>query len=142
MHDHGRAPFDDYCNIVGPRALVARRDSFSLSILLVRLSRCSSHFTHSNLSHVGTSVEVRHIAIDLIGPWTTSTNVNYSIDGSQLGVKQRKSTNQTDYLYDQFLFRIDGLSDVEHTLRVDVHRPGVLLVGLVGNRVGGAKVPF
>ena len=94
------------------------------------------------MSHVGTSVEARYIAIDLIGPWTTNTNVRYSIDGRLLNVTQRESTNQTDYLYDQLLFRIDGLSNVGHTLRVDIQQPGVLLVGLVGSRAGGAKGTF
>lgn len=109
--------------------------SFSLSPSLVSLPRRSSHFIHSNLSHTGTSIEVRHIAIDLIVPWTTNTNISYSIDGSPLGVTQRKSTNQTTYLYDQLLFRIEGLSNKAHTLRVDLQRPGVLLVGLVSNNI-------
>ena len=74
--------------------------------------------------------------------WTTDTNVSYSIDGGPLNVTQRKSTNQTNYLYDQVLFRIDGLSNIEHVLRVDLRRPGVLLVGLVGNRAEGSKLPF
>ena len=103
---------------------------------------CRSLFTLSNLSHIGTSVEVRYTAIDLIGPWTTNTNVSYSIDGIPRGETQRKSTNQTDYLYNQILFRIDGLPDVEHALRVDVQMPGVLLVGLFGDRLGGPKEHF
>jgi len=76
---------------------------------------------------IGTSVEVRYIAIDLIGPWTTNTNATYSMDGIQRGVTERKSTNQTDYLYDQTLLKLDGLLDVQHTLRVDIQQPGVLL---------------
>jgi len=83
--------------------------------------------------HVGTSVEVFYIAIDLIGPWTTNTNVSYAIDGIQRNVTQRESTNQTDYLYNQSLFRLDGLTNVQHTVRVDIERPGVLLVRLLGN---------
>ena len=57
---------------------------------------------------------------------------------------QRESTNQTDYLYNQSLFRLDGLTNVQHTLRVDIELPGVLLVRLLGNRMRGAKVvlPF
>ena len=108
---------------------------------MVSLPRRSSYFAHSNVPHVGTSIEARYIAIDLIGPWTTDTNVSYSIDGGPSNVTQRKSENQTDYLYDQLLFRIDGLSNQAHTLRVDIQQPGVLLVGtgLVGNRAGGAK---
>lgn len=57
-------------------------------------------------------------------------------------MKQRASTNRTDYLYDQLLFRIDGLSNVEHTLRVDIQQPGVLLVSLVCNRAEGTEVPI
>jgi len=94
------------------------------------------------MSHVGTSVEARYTAIDHTRIRTTNTNVGYSIDGGPLSVTQRNSTNQTDFLYDQSLLRIDGLSNVEHTLLVTIQPPGVLLVGLVGNRAGGSKVPF
>jgi hypothetical protein len=87
-------------------------------------------------------VEVRYTAIDLIGPWTTNTNVTYSLDGAQPGVKVRESTNQTDYLYNQELLRLEGLANKEHILRVDIQRPGVLLVRLFGNRAGGAKGVF
>jgi len=92
--------------------------------------------------HIGTSVEVRHIAIDLVNDWTTNTNVSYSIDSTPRGVVQRNPANQTDYLYNQILFQVDGLPNVEHTLRVDLQRPGVLLVRLLGNWAGGAKVGF
>lgn len=87
-------------------------------------------------------MEVRYTAIDLIGPWTTNTNVAYSIDGTQPGVKVRESTNQTDYLYNQELLRLEGLPNKEHILRVDIQRPGVLLVRFFGNRGGGAKGVF
>jgi hypothetical protein len=50
--------------------------------------------------------------------------------------------NQTDYLYNRSLFRVDGLPNVEHVLRVDIQMPGVLLVRLFRNRVGGSKMDF
>lgn len=129
--------------IVGRRALIAWTKFSSLSTSLVSFPRRSSYFTHFNLSYVGTSIEARYIAIDLIGPWTTNTNVTYSIDGGAANMTQRASTNITDYLYDQLLFRIDGLPNVEHTLRVDIQQPGVLLVSLVCNRAEGTEVyPF
>ncbi len=140
--DHVRASFADHRIVVERRAPIGWTRSFSLSFLLVSLSRRSSLFILSNLSNVGTSVEVRYTAIDLIGPWTTNTNVSYSIDGITRGEKQRKSTNQTDYLYNQLLFQIDGLPNVEHTLRVDLQMPGVLLVRPFGNRAGGSKGGF
>lgn len=99
-----------------------------------------SHLHLSDLFHVGTSVEARYIAIDLIALWTTNTNVSYSIDGISRGVVERRSTGQTEYLYDQVLFRLEGLTNVEHTLRVDIERSGVLLVRLLSNRIEGAKV--
>lgn len=124
------------------RALIDWTRSFSLLLSLVSLPQRSSLFILFNLSNVGTSVEVRYTAIDLIGNWTTNTNVSYSIDGITRGEKQRQSTNQTDYLYNQLLFQIDGLPNVEHTLRVHVQMPGVLLVRLFGNQAGGSKRGF
>ena len=123
------------------RALIGWTRSFLLSFSLVSTSSSTlapfSFFPI--LSNVGTSVEARYTAIDLIGPWTTNTNVSYSIDGIPRGEKQRISTNQTDYLYNQLLFQIDGLPNIEHTLRVDVQMPGVLLVRPFRNRAGGPK---
>ena len=140
--DHVRLLFADYCTLVERRALIGWTRSFSLSFSLVSTSSptlARSLFILSNLSNVGTSVEVHYTAIDLIGPWTTNTNVSYAIDGIPRGEKQRASTNQTDYLYNQLLFRIDGLPNIKHTLRVDVQMPGVLLVRPFGNRAGGSK---
>ena len=124
------------------RAPIGWTRSSLLSSSLVSLPQRSSLFALFNLSNVGTSVEVRHTAIDLIALWTTSTNVSYSIDGITLGEKQRKSTGQTDYLYHQLLFQVDGLPNEDHTLRVDVQNPGVLLVRLFRNRAGGSKGDF
>jgi hypothetical protein len=70
---------------------------------------------------------VRYIAIDIIALWTTNTNVTYSLDGIQ-GVTQYEPTNRTDYLYDQVLMQRDGLENGQHTLQVNIQRPGVLLV--------------
>ena len=130
------------CILVERRAPIGWTRSSLLSFSLVSLPQRSSLFVLFNLSNVGTSVEVRHTAIDLIALWTTNTNVSYSIDGVTRGEKQRKSTNQTDYLYNQLLFQVDGLPNVDHTLRVDVQRPGVLLVRLFRNRAGGSKGGF
>jgi hypothetical protein len=94
------------------------------------------------MSHVGISVEVWYTAIDIISGWTTNTNVSYSIDGVPRGAKQYDPRSQTEYIYDQLLFRIDGLPNIEHTLRVDVQLSGVLLVRLFGNWAGGPKLDF
>jgi hypothetical protein len=94
------------------------------------------------MSHVGICVEVWYTGIDIIRNWTTNTNVSYSIDGAPRGVKEYKPTNLTDYIYDQLLLRVDGLPNIEHTLRVDVQLSGVLLVRLFGNWVGGSKLDF
>jgi len=56
------------------------------------------------------------------------TNVEYSIDGVYRGTASYSPTNATDYLYNQSLFRINDLTNAEHTLHVDLLNPSMLLV--------------
>jgi hypothetical protein len=74
-------------------------------------------------------VEVRYIAVDIIRDgFVTNTNVNYSIDGVPLGTAVREPASRNSYVYNQPLFNITGLTNVEHTLWVDLLTPSVLLV--------------
>jgi hypothetical protein len=77
----------------------------------------------------GTSVEVRYIAVDIIRTgFVTNTNVSYSIDGVPRGTAIRNPENRNSYVYDQSLFNVTGLPNVEHTLWVGLSPPSVLLV--------------
>jgi hypothetical protein len=78
----------------------------------------------------GTAVEAHYIAIDSVSFWTANTHVEYSIDGAQTGSASREPINQADYFYNQTLFRISGLEDTRHTLKVEVRKPSVLLVSV------------
>jgi hypothetical protein len=78
----------------------------------------------------GTAVEAHYIAIDSVSFWTTNTHVEYSIDGAQTGSASREPINQADYFYNQTLFRISGLEDTRHTLKVELRKPSVLLVSV------------
>lgn len=78
----------------------------------------------------GTAVEVHYIAIDFVSSWTANTHVEYSIDGTKSGSASRDPINQADYFYDQTLFRISGLEDTEHILKVELRTPSVLLVSV------------
>ena len=80
------------------------------------------------LNYPGTAVETHYIAIDLVSSWTTNTGVEYSIEGAQNGSAIWEPRNQSDYVYNQTLFRISGLENTEHTLRVELLQPSVLLV--------------
>ncbi len=55
----------------------------------------------------------------------------YSIDGARSGSASREPINQADYLYNQTLFRISGLEDTKHILKVGLRKPSVLLVGIL-----------
>jgi hypothetical protein len=82
-------------------------------------------------STIGISIEAIYIPIDIIETafvFTTGTNVSYSIDGVQRGTAVRNPANRNAYIYNQSLFSISGLTNVEHTLRVDLLKPSVLLV--------------
>ena len=68
--------------------------------------------------------------MDSVSSWTTNTDVEISIDGVQSGSASRDPMNQADYFYDQTLFRISGLEDTEHVLRVELRKPSVLLVSI------------
>ena len=77
------------------------------------------------------SVEARYIALDIIETafvFTTGTNISYSIDGVQRGTTVRNPANLNTYAYNQILFNVTGLTNTEHTLRVDLLKPSVLLV--------------
>ena len=77
----------------------------------------------------GTSVDVRYIAVDIIRTgFVTNTNVSYSIDGVPRGTAVRNPENRNSYVYDQSLFNVTGLANVEHTLWVDLSPPSALLV--------------
>lgn len=60
--------------------------------------------------------------------FTTGTNVSYSIDGIQRGTSVRNPANRGAYVYNQSLFSVEGLTNVEHTLRVDLLNPSNLMV--------------
>ena len=77
----------------------------------------------------GTSVEARYIDIALeISVFRNGTNASYSIDGNHLGTTVRSPPDRGAYVYNQSLFNIEGLSNTEHTLRVDLLEPSVMLV--------------
>ena len=77
----------------------------------------------------GTSIEVKYIAVDMSRTgFVTNTNVSYSIDGVPRGTAVRNPENLTSYVYDQSLFNVTGLTNVEHALWVSLSPPSVLLV--------------
>ena len=60
--------------------------------------------------------------------YKATTNASYSIDGDNLGTTVRNLTGRGPFVYNQLLFSIDGLSNTNHTLRVELLRPAALLV--------------
>jgi hypothetical protein len=76
----------------------------------------------------GTVVEARCIYYNKIVNWIGNTNVTYSIDGRYQNTTGHSPTGAPDYLYNQSLFRVSGLDNMEHTLRVDLVKPSMLLV--------------
>ena len=83
------------------------------------------------LTGTGTAIEAHYIAIDFISSWTTNTDVVYSIDGVPSGSASHAPINQAEYLYNQTLFRISGLEDTKHILKVELRKPSVLLVSIL-----------
>ena len=103
----------------------------TLYIIAISTVTPSPHFAHfdSLVWIAGTSVEVRYIAVDIIRTGVfTNTSVSYSIDGVPRGTAVRNPENRNSYVFDQSLFKVTGLANVEHTLWVDLSPPSVLLV--------------
>ena len=71
----------------------------------------------------------------MIGIDVTTTSVAYSLDGALRGTFTRPSTNSSVYFYNQMLFGIGGLTNSEHTLRVDMLGTSLLLVWYSRSRI-------
>jgi hypothetical protein len=85
-------------------------------------STFSLRFTHSNSLPwtIGTSVEVKYLAL-------YGADVVYSIDSTQGNVTAKLLGG--DDVYNQTLVELKGLSNDQHTLRVEIlSRPSSLLV--------------
>ena len=105
----------------------SRSRSQVLRFCINALTTLRSHYSRACIT--GTSVEVKYIAADIIRTgFIANTNVNYSIDGVPRGTAVRNPENRNSYVYDQSLFKVTGLTNVEHTLCVYLSPPSVLLV--------------
>jgi hypothetical protein len=107
------------------QAMIKQRCTSALRSPVGPLSLFGDEFIQLKL---GTAVELRCIIIDKIVTWIGNTNVAYSIDGVRQDTAARTPTNASDYLYNQSLFRVGGLANTEHTLRVDLLKPSILMV--------------
>ena len=78
----------------------------------------------------GVSVEARYAAIETRFGFFLPSGINatYSIDGNHLGTTVRSPPSRGLSFYNRSLFSIEGLSNTEHTLRVELLRPTAMLV--------------
>ena len=81
----------------------------------------------NNLSHAGTSVELRYIASDNVQ--MLAERVSYAIDGSQIGIAaQFQHLDPISFAYDQSLFIVTGLQNTKHTLQVNIAQASSVMV--------------
>lgn len=69
--------------------------------------------------------------------FTNNLSLNYSIDGVPRGdviANSVPTANRTTYAYNTTLLDVTGLTSAQHTLRVDVKKPSLLLVSCYSPR--------
>lgn len=69
--------------------------------------------------------------MDSSAMFTNNVSLKYSIDGLPRGdviADSVPAANRTTYVYNKTLLDVTGLTDAQHTLRVDVRKPSLLLV--------------